>query len=292
VRAQAVLLATGGYSHNAELKRMWLGRPLEASCEVESNTGDGHLMGLAAGAGVAGLGDAWWMPQLPVGVDARAGSREDRCVPHTLMVNGLGRRFVNEATNYYDAAEAFGARVGAAPRNHPAWLIFDAQARAKYSVIAAKFPAGATPEWMVEADSLGALAARLELDPRALAAAVERFNGFARAGADEDFGRGGNPWDLAWGDPAQTPNPALGTVERAPFYALEVTPGALATRGGLRVDAHARVLSALAGEPIGGLYAAGNCSNGGPTGSYPGPGATIGAAMTFGYLAGRHVAAA
>ena len=292
VPARTVLLATGGYSHSAELKRMWLGRPLEASCEVESNTGDGHLMGLAAGAGVAGLGDAWWMPQLPTGPGERAGSREDRCVPHTLMVNGLGRRFMNEATNYYDAAEAFGARAGATPRNHPAWLIFDAQARASYSVIATKFPAGATPEWMVEAASLAALAERLGLEPAALAASVERFNGFARAGTDEDFGRGGNAWDLAWGDPAQTPNPALGTVERPPFYALKVTPGALATRGGLRVDADARVLSALAGEPIGGLYAAGNCSNGGPTGAYPGPGATIGAAMTFGYLAGRHVAPA
>jgi 3-oxosteroid 1-dehydrogenase len=206
------------------------------------------------------------------------------------MVNGVGRRFMNEAMNYYDAAEAFGLRVGGSPRNHPAWLIFDAQARAKYSVIAAKFPGDAVPDWMVEAGSLDALAGSLGLQPAALAATVERFNGFARVGADEDFGRGGNPWDIAWGDPAQTPNPALGTVERAPFYALPVTAGALSSRGGLRVDAQARVLAAQTGAPIPGLSAAGNCSNGAAAGVYPGPGATIGAAMTFGYLAGRRVA--
>src|SRR6201999_971599 len=167
-------------------------------------------------------------------------------------------------------AEAFGLRVGGSPRNHPAWLIFDAQARARYSVIAAKFPGGEVPDWMVEAGSLDALATALDLDPAALTATVERFNGFARAGTDEDFGRGGNPWDVAWGDPAHTPNPALGAVEHAPFYALPVTPGALSTRGGLRVDAQARVLSALTGAPIPGLSAAGNCSNGAAAGVYPG----------------------
>lgn len=69
-------------------------------------------------------------------------------------------------------------------------------------------------------------------------------------------------------------------------------PGAISTRGGLRIDATGRVLSALRGEPIPGLYAAGNCSNGTATGAYAGPGATIGPAMTFGYLVGRQVAAA
>jgi 3-oxosteroid 1-dehydrogenase len=292
VPAGAVLLATGGFGRSEELKRLWLARPLEATCEVESNTGDGHRMGLAVGAGVAGLGDAWWMPQVPVGRDARgelewAGSREDRSTPHALMVDDRGRRFMNEMTNYYDAGEAFGF---SATRQEPVWLIFDSQARAKYSVIAAKFPGDRVPDWIAEAPSLPALAARLELDADALGATVERFNGFARSGVDDDFGRGGNAWDRAWGDPAQRPNPALGTVERPPFYAVPVKPGALATRGGLRIDARARVLAALAGTPIENLYAAGNCSSGAAAGVYPGPGATIGAAMTFGYLAGRSVA--
>lgn len=299
VRARVgVLLATGGFSASEELKRLWLSRPLDATCEVESNTGDGHLMGLAAGASVAGLGDAWWMPQIQRGVEADGspafvGSREDRTVPHVMMVNRDARRFVNEAMNYYDAGEAFGTKTGGGPRNNPAWFVFDSQAREKYSIIAAKFPGGEVPPWMASAGTPAQLADLLDLDAGRFSASVERFNAFARSGVDEDFGRGVSEWDRAWGDPAHQPNPSLGTLETPPFYALPIRAGALATRGGLRVGAHGEVRSALPPfAPIDGLYAAGNCSNASVAGAYTGPGATIGAAMTFGYLAGRHAAGA
>jgi 3-oxosteroid 1-dehydrogenase len=294
---RGVHLGTGGYGVNEELKRLWLTRPLEVTCDVESNTGDGHLMGLAVGAGVAGLGDAWWMPQIAAGVDPDgatifSGSREDRSVPHTLIVNQRGRRFMNEAMNYYDAGEPFGTKEGGSPRNHPAWWICDQQAREKYMLIAAKFPGGEIPPWMVQADSLQELASELDVPATALNATIERFNGFARTGVDEDFERGVSEWDIRWGDPQQTPNASLGTIEQAPFYALAMRPGALATRGGLRVDAVGRVLSALPPhQPIAGLYAAGNCSDGGVAGAYAGAGATIGHAMTFAYLVGKRVAA-
>ena len=296
VRAEgAVMMATGGFSVNEELKRAWLTRPLEGWCDVESNTGDGHLMGIAVGAGVAGLGDAWWMPQMAGGRNRDGtvmlvSSREDRHVPHTIIVNRRGKRFMNEALNYYDAGEGFGTKEGGPVRNHPAWYVFDSQAREKYMIVAAKFPGGQTPDWIVEADSLDELAARIGIDPGALAGTVSRFNQFARSGCDEDFDRGGNSWDIAWGDPTQKPNASLGAVEKPPFYALEVRNGALATRGGLRVNTNAQVLSALPPfAPIAGLYAAGNCSDGAVAGAYTGPGATIGAAMTFGYLAALHV---
>jgi 3-oxosteroid 1-dehydrogenase len=297
VRADGgVMLGTGGFSVNEELKRAWLTRPLEGWCDVESNTGDGHLMGMAVGAGVAGLGDAWWMPQMaggrnPDGTVMLVSSREDRHVPHTLIVNRSANRFMNEALNYYDAGEPFGTKEGGPIRNHPAWYLFDSQAREKYMIVASKFPGDRVPDWMVEASSLEDLAAKTELDPDAVVRTVDRFNGFARAGKDEDFDRGGNPWDIAWGDPNQMPNPSLGTLEKPPFYALEIRNGALATRGGLRVSTNAQVLSALPPfDPIPGLYAAGNCSDGAVAGCYTGPGATIGAAMTFGYLAALHVA--
>lgn len=297
VRARrGVLMASGGYAVNEELKRLWLIRPLEATCDVESNTGDGHLMGLAVGAGVAGLGDAWWMPQMAGGRNADGSvlltsSREDRHVPHTMIVNRRGKRFMNEALNYYDAGEPFGTKEGGSLRNYPAWYIFDSQAREKYMIVASKFPGGEVPDWMIVANTLDSLAKQLDIDPATLSGTVERFNDFARAGQDDDFERGGNPWDIVWGDPANKPNASLGTIEQAPFYALEVTNGALATRGGLRVNANAQVLSALPpSEPIPGLYAAGNCSNGAVAGSYVGPGATIGAAMTFAYIAALRVA--
>jgi 3-oxosteroid 1-dehydrogenase len=297
VRARrGVLLASGGYGTNEELKRLWLMRPLDATCDVESNTGDGHLMGIAVGGGVAGLGDAWWMPQVASGRDADGAivfalSREDRHVPHTLIVNRRGKRFMNEALNYYDAGEPFGTKEGGPVRNHPAWYVFDSQAREKYAIVAAKFPGGDVPDWMAAGESIEELAAKLDVDAAALGETLERFNGFARRGVDDDFERGANEWDVAWGDPGQRPNPSLGTVEKPPFYALEMRNGALATRGGLHVNASGQVLSALRPfPPIPGLYAAGNCSDGAVAGAYAGPGATIGAAMTFAYLAALHVA--
>jgi 3-oxosteroid 1-dehydrogenase len=293
VRAPHVLMATGGFTNNEELTRLWLTTPIDYTCDVTSNQGDGHLMGMAVGAQLAGMGDAWWNPHTPMGevngaINA-AGTREDRILPHTLMVNGDGKRFMNEAVNYYDAGEAFGNKTGATTRNFPAWMVFDQQGVDRYAILAWKVPRGERPGWFHQADSVEALAASIGVDVDALAATVQRFNGFARSGVDEDFQRGENEWDRAWGDPENLPNPSLGTIEKGPFYAVPVHAGAISTRGGLRVDATARVLS-VRGAPIPGLYAAGNCSSGSVTGAYVGPGATIGPAMTFGYLAGRRAA--
>jgi 3-oxosteroid 1-dehydrogenase len=207
-----------------------------------------------------------------------------------MMVNPSGKRFMNEAVNYYDAGESFGNKVGAAPRNFPAWLVFDQQGVETYAILAFKIPPGDKPEWLHQAETVEGLAESIGVDPDALSATFERFNEFARTGVDEDFHRGENAWDVAWGDPNNQPNRCLGTLEKAPFYATPIYPGATSTRGGLRIDASGRVLSARDGQPIPGLYASGNCSNGGAAGAYAGPGATIGPAMTFSYLVGRQVA--
>jgi 3-oxosteroid 1-dehydrogenase len=294
IRAPHVQMATGGYANNEELKRIWLTRPLEYTCEVTANQGDGHLMGAAIGAQLAGLGDAWWLPHIPLGMENGvrnlAGTREDRILPHTLIVNGAARRFINEATNYYDFGEAFGVKNGAAPRNFPAWFIFDRQGVERYGLLAYKIPPGDPPDWLHVGDSIAALARSIGVDGAALSATIERFNGFARSGVDEEFHRGENPWDRNWGDPDNKPNPCLGTVEKAPFYAIPVYPGANSTRGGLRVDETGRVISASRGSPMPGFYASGNCSNASAAGAYCGPGATLGPAMTFAYLIGRQVA--
>lgn len=295
VRARrGVLVATGGYAWNEELKRIWLKRPLLHSCEIVENQGDGHLMGMAIGAQVSNLGDAWWFPQTWLGplVDGKpmlAGSRDDRSLPHSMIVNGRGRRFVNEVTNYYDFGEALGTKAGATPRNLPAWLVFDQQAADRYLLYSSKVKDLGGTEYLKTGDTVEGLARDIQVDALGLASEVARFNGFCRAGTDDDFGRGGNTWDLSWGDPGMEPNPCLGTIEQPPFYAVELFPGALATCGGLRVNANAQVLS-VRGRPIPGLYAAGNCSSGIPIGSYPGAGSTIGAAMTFGYIAGSRAA--
>jgi 3-oxosteroid 1-dehydrogenase len=290
VRARrGVAVTTGGFGQNPDLRRMYLTRPLEHTGEPDTITGDGHLMGQAVGAQLVQL-DAWWMPHLRMG-GKPMGSREDRIMPHSMIVNGQARRFVNEATNYSDVAEAFGTKEGGWPRNLPAWLLFDRQARDKYILFSGKVPPGDTPPWLKVSDTIAGLADQIGVDPTALAQTVERFNGFAESGVDEDFARGDNAWDQAWGDPKQTPNPCLGTLAQPPFYAIEVIGAALATKGGLRVNGHGEVLSAAPPfAPIPGLYAAGNCSNASPAVSYPGPGSTIGAAITFGYIVARRIA--
>jgi 3-oxosteroid 1-dehydrogenase len=143
----------------------------------------------------------------------------------------------------------------------------------------------------VKASTIEGLAEKIGVDPAALAATVARFNGFARAGNDEDFHRGDSGYDKYYGDPTNKPNPSLGVIDQAPFYAIKIVPGDLGTKGGLRTDVHARVLRAD-GTAIEGLYAAGNTSSPVMGHTYAGPGATIGPAITFGYLAALHLASA
>ncbi|MFJ5829083.1 FAD-binding protein [Streptomyces sp. NPDC093089] len=124
--------------------------------------------------------------------------------------------------------------------------------------------------------------------PRRLRATVDRFNGFAHAGRDADFHRGQSVYDRYYGDPTP-PNPNLAPLEKGPYYAIPVHPGDIGTKGGLVTDATARVLRED-GTPIDGLYASGNVSSAVMGETYPGPGATIGPAMTFGWLAAGHIA--
>jgi 3-oxosteroid 1-dehydrogenase len=302
LRARAgVVIATGGFEWNPELKRRYLSRPLTHPASPEDvSQGDGIALGAAVGAGLAGLGDAWWTPVINVCPDgpAQMGGvrsvmcRAERGFPHSIVVNARGRRFVNEALNYYDMPEAFGTRASG-PANLPAWLIVDAQFAEKYPLVGTGTDGVAAPDpaWLTRADSLDELASRTGIDAGGLADTIERFNGFAWAGVDADFGRGESHWDREWGDPNHGPNPSLGTLERAPFFAVELKAGALGTKGGLRIDARGRVLSAAPGEPpIPGLYAAGNVACCNVPWGYTGPGATLGPAVTFGYVIGRELA--
>lgn len=140
-----------------------------------------------------------------------------------------------------------------------------------------------------KAASLDALERELDIEPGRLRATVERFNAFARAGKDLDFGRGDTAYDRYYGDPRVRPNPNLGPLGKGPFTAIQLVPGDLGTKGGLLTDADARVLDA-AGRPIVGLYAAGNTTASVMGRTYPGPGSTIAPAVVFGYRAARHAA--
>ncbi|POM18298.1 3-oxosteroid 1-dehydrogenase [Burkholderia cepacia] len=153
----------------------------------------------------------------------------------------------------------------------------------------ARIPA-AFRDVLVKADTIDALAARIGVDAAGLHDTLRDMARYAATGIDEAFGKGDNAFDTYYGDPRNEPNPCLGPVDQAPFYAVRIDAGDIGTKGGLVTDALARVLRAD-GEPIAGLYAIGNTSASMMGASYPGAGSTLGPAMTFGFIAADHLAA-
>jgi 3-oxosteroid 1-dehydrogenase len=297
VRARrGVLIATGGFERNEEMRRRYQREPTGAqwTTGAPENTGDGILAGLGLGAAVGLMDDAWWGPSIPL----RGGPYfclAERSLPGCLLVNGAGQRFVNESAPYVDAVHAM--YDGNTPENPhiPAWLVFDQRYRDRY-VFAGLPPGRSLPRrWydagaVVRADDLTGLAREAGVAADGLVKTVTRFNEYAAAGRDEEFGRGDSAYDRYYGDPRVRPNPNLAPLARPPFYAARIVPGDLGTKGGLRTDSRARVLRED-GTPIPGLYAAGNASASVMGHSYAGAGATIGPAMTFGYIAAREMAA-
>jgi predicted oxidoreductase len=139
------------------------------------------------------------------------------------------------------------------------------------------------------ASTLPEIAAKLGIDPAALTQSVERYNRHACNGEDPDFGRGANPYSRNLGDPTVQPNPCVGPVGAGPYYALRIYPGSIGTARGVETDGDARVLDSE-GKAIAGLYACGNDMQSVMGGNYPGPGITLGPALTFGYVAAMHIA--
>jgi 3-oxosteroid 1-dehydrogenase len=290
IRARrGVLVASGGFERDASMRLRYQRAPIGTSWTTGApeNTGDGIKAGLALGASVGLMDDAWWGPSIPLSGGPYF-CLSERNLPGCVMVNGAGQRFVNESAPYVDAVHAM--YDGHTPENPhiPAWLVFDQRYRDRY-VFAGLPPRRPLPRrWyaagaVVRADDLAGVAAAAGVDADGLVKTVARFNEFAAAGKDPDFGRGDSAYDRYYGDP-RLPNPNLAAISRPPFYAVKIVPGDLGTKGGLGTDARGRVLRAD-GTAIEGLYAAGNASAAVMGHSYAGAGATIGPAMTFGYIA-------
>lgn len=283
-----VVLCAGGFARDAAFRKPRQGVSGDMSSASPDDTGDVVKLADEMGAATALMDEAWWGPALVYPGGVPGFFLWERSLPGSLIVDTSGRRFTNESQSYNVIGQEM-IRLGI----ENAWMILDARHRSRY--LFGVMAPGRTPQglfdsgFFVRADSLQALAERCGLDPTALAATVERFNGFARRGVDEDFGRGQTPYDHYWGDPNHRPNPNLGPIERGPFLATRVRLGDLGTKGGLLTDADARVLRP-GGEPIEGLYAAGNTAASVMGRGYPGPGVTLGPAMTFAFLAARHAA--
>lgn len=300
VRARrGVILGCGGFEHNEQMRVKYQRAPITTEWTVgaKANTGDGILAAEKHGAGLELMEDAWWGPTVPL-VGAPWFALSERNSPGSIIVNMAGKRFMNESMPYVEACHhMYGGKWGQGPgpgENVPAWLVFDQQYRDRY-IFAGLQPGQRIPrKWLesgvfVKADTLEELAQKVGLPVDQLSATVERFNAFARSGVDEDFHRGESAYDRYYGDPTNKPNPNLGEISHAPYYAAKMVPGDLGTKGGIRTDVHGRALRDD-GSVIPGLYAAGNVSAPVMGHTYPGPGGTIGPAMAFGYLAALHIA--
>lgn len=294
VRARAVLLACGGFSHNEAMRKEHGPHPSSTEWTMSNpgDTGDGITAAQAVGGAVALMDEAIWM-----GTGQRPdGTREmhvfDRSMPHCIVVDSSGSRFVNEATDYSRFGRAIYARHAEVPAI-PSWFVLDSRHRRRYSL--GDILPGVTPRsllgngYVKKADTLEGLAAACGIDPGGLRDTVRRFNAMAAAGRDADFHRGESYYDRYFSDPRVRPNPNLGAIDRPPFYAVPVYPGDVGTCGGLLTDEHARVVS-TSGDVIPGVYAAGNCSATVMGRTYPGAGASIGAAAAFAYIAANHLA--
>ena len=296
IRARGgVVLASAGFEWNESLKSRFLPGRVPVPNTPPCNFGDGLLMAMEVGADLANMGEVWHYPSLHIPGETydnrplSRGIKAERSGPHVIWVNRRGERFVNEAANYNSVGKAFFAMEANEPsyRNVPAWAVFDQQYREKYAV-GTTMPEDPDPAYVSRAHSLESLAAKAGVDADRLQETVARWNGFSREGKDRDFGKGDSAFDRFQGaHEAKFPN--FGTIEKPPFYALPVHPGALGTKGGPRTNAMGQVMS-VRNQPIPGLYAAGNVAASVTGPSYYGVGSTLGPALTFGYIAGLRVA--
>jgi 3-oxosteroid 1-dehydrogenase len=296
---RGIVLAAGGFERNEQMRAAHLkvADPRMSGGQI-NNTGDAIVVASAIGAATMNMDSVWWAPVFSVPGEPRGRlSTMERALPGSIIVNQAGKRYMNEAASYHRA----GARMAEAnlpgAGTQPSYIVFDAAFHHKYPV-GPLMPL--IPDWLqpasvraitLKANSLRELAARAKLPPDALEATIARFNEGARNGVDPDFNRGEAAYDRFYGDARVTPNPSLAPIERAPFYALPIYAGDIGTNGGVVTDENARVKNTN-GDVIMGLYAVGNCSASVMGRSYPGAGATLGPAMTFGYIAGRHAAGA
>lgn len=301
---RAVIFGSGGFEQNQALRERYLPQPTRRDWSATppgNNTGAALEAGTALGAATALMDWAWWAPTIAVpGEDKPRGVFAERAFPGAIVVNGLGRRFVNEAAPYLEFVDAmYRDNQSTGGKSIPAWVIFDGHFRFNYAM-GPLMPAQVMPdsrlrkEWLntlyFKADSLAALAAQIGVDSVGLEQTVARVNEYARSGVDADFGRGGNVFDRYYGDSNVKPNPCLAPLSKGPYYAMRLDAGDIGTKGGLLTNEHAQVVS-QDGEAIPGLYAIGNCAASVMGTSYPGAGGTLGPAMTFGYIAANHIAA-
>jgi len=302
---RGVILASGGFDHDMAWRKEY--QPVvdqDWSFGNPAAVGDGIRAGQQVGAAADLLDEAWWFPAIQWPDGRMQFMLNERMMPSQFIVNGDGKRFINEAAPYMDFGHAMIAGHKTGVTHIPCWLITDHRSFNR-DVVGGHLPIPKIPgapvptgrkipkAWLESgvvksASSWPELAGKIDVPATQLRATAARFNELARAGHDDDFNRGDSVYDNYYGDPT-LPNPNLYPLGDPPYYAFRIVPGDLGTSGGLRTDEFARVLRPD-DTVVPGLYAVGNTAAPVMGRSYAGAGATIGPAMTFGFVAAKYLA--
>ena len=299
---RGIIVASGGFGQNQSMREEYLPKPTNADwgCEPKTNTGDPIKAAEAIGAQLKFMDKAWWVTTLKApDEDFPRLSEVEKSMPGNYTVNKSGKRFSNESQNYLTFMLEVLKKQEEGESFTPMYMIFDAEHRKNYPV-GPLMPGKFFPDSLVKfvhknwfnddfitrASSIEELAKKTGINPDGLIDTIQKVNEYSKTGKDLDFHRGDNERDRFSGDQSLV-NPCLGSVIQPPFYAMRIDPGEFATCGGMVINKHGQVINKN-NDPISGLYASGNCTPALLT-TYPGPGATIGPAMTFGFIAGKHI---
>ncbi|MEO9230023.1 MAG: FAD-dependent oxidoreductase [Devosia sp.] len=295
VEARSVVIASGGFEWNKQMKAAFLSCVDDGAASPPWNEGDGLRIGLSEGAAVANMTQAWWSAAFRVPGEMYDGKQlvrnivRELALPGSILVNADGARFANECSSYNALGKAF--QVFDPSRNSyinkRAWLVFDQRFKEAYSVatVSASTPA---PDWFITGDSSDQLAAKAGINPEGLSQTLQRFNGFVAAGHDFDFGRGEAKHDQYHGDKSM-PHANLGEIAVPPFHAVPIFLGNLGTKGGLKTTVDGAVLD-MDGDLLPGLFACGNAAASWMGPGYPGAGGSLGPIMTSAFLCGSAAA--
>ena len=290
IETKHVILASGGFEHNPELRKKYHNVGTEWTSASPDNTGDILLITEKHGFDTDLLDDAWWGPATLDQDGARKFLVYERSMPHSFIVDQTGQRYFNESQSYTDAGHAILERQEENGKAIHSWLIMESRNRNKYifgSMLPRMTPKEAIEKgFIIKADTIEELAQKCGIELEGLQETVTRFNGFVEKGIDEDFGRGNSAYDNYYGDPKYK-NPNLGKMEKPPYYAVKIFPGDLGTKGGIVTNELGQALRN--GHPVEGLYATGNCSASVMGRVYAGPGSTLGPTTVFGYISANHI---
>ena len=291
-----VLVNAGGFALSQQMRDTYMpGSSIGHTSVAEGDTGEMIQEMMRHGAAIAQMDSAIGSQlALPPGAEAwpiKPGAQGVTAAPHAILVDQSGVRYLNEGGSYTEYCNRMIERNREVPAI-PSWAVFDSRVMSSY-MIAGTMPGSKKPDAWTEqgflhkADTIEALAASIKVDPGALRATVDRFNGFVAKNDDADFHRGARAYDRWLGDPFHTPNSTLGEIGVGPFYAIPIVPGDVGTMGGVVTDEKARVLRED-GTPIPGLYATGVSAASVMGRTSPGSGVNIGPSFVWGFVAANH----